>query len=148
MSLSMSRGGCASRLTRRKAERQGGFFLVEVLVLSFVVLSCGAAVMMYRVLDRARAASEAELTAMYLAQEQIARIEAQPASYLRSHEELPWLGEGDAPPERNRVVFDVSARVVPSVEAASLASAQVRVAWSVDGRSREETFYKLVAYHE
>ena len=149
MSLSTSRDGCAFRRIRRRAERgQGGFFLIEVLVLSFIVLSCGAAVMMYRVLDRSRAASEAELTAIYLAQEQLARLEAQPAAYLRAHEEPPWLGEGSMPLEMNQVAFDVSSRVVPSAETTSLASAEVRVSWSTDGRRREETFRKLVAYHD
>ena len=149
MSLWTWRDGCASRRTRRKADRrQGGFFLIEVLVLSLVVLGCGAAVMAYRVLDRARAASEAELTATYLAQEQLARIEAQPASYLRAHEDVPWLGEGSVPIERNRVAFEVTSRVVPRAETTSLASAEVRVSWSADGRSRQETFSKLVAYHD
>ena len=149
MSLWMSRGGCASRRTRRKAERQrDGFVLIEVLVLSLVVLGCAAAVMTYRMLDRARAASEAELAAAYLAQEQLARIEAQPASYIRAHEDMPWLGDGSAPPEMNHVAFEVSSRVVPSAETMSLASAEVRVSWATDGRRREETFRKLVAYHD
>ena len=149
MSLWTSRDGCASRRTRPIADRgQGGFFLIEVLVLSFIVLACGAAVMTYRVLDRARAASEAELAAACLAQEQLARIEAQPASYLRAHEDIPWLGGGGTPPEMNHVAYEVSSRVVPNAETASLAAAEVRVSWSVDGRSREATFRKLVAYHD
>ncbi len=147
MLLSTEWGGSAFRLRRRRTDSRG-FFLVEALVLSFLLLGCAATVLVYQALARYRACAEAEITAAYLAQEQLARIEAQPASYLRAHGELPWLGQGGSPVEKNRTQYDISATVTPHGESPLLAEAEVRVRWQAGGKSCEAAYRKLVAYHE
>ena len=147
MSLWIVSGGCAFRPRRRK-DRERGFFLVEVLILSFLVLGCAGAAAAYRALSQNCAAIGAELTAAYLAQEQIARIEAQPAAYLHAHAQIPWLGKGTAPVEKNGKRFEIISSVSPHGEASNLAEAEVRVQWQSDGRSREMTYRKLVTYQE
>jgi len=105
--------------------------------------------MVYQMLARNRAAAAAEITASYLAQEQLARIEAQPASYLRAHGEIPWLGEGNLPLEKNSTEFQISSVVTPHPEyPESLAQAEVRIQWRAAGKDREASYRKLVAYHE
>ncbi len=149
MSSSTGWAGCACRFLRRKIKGDArGFFLVEVLVLSFLVLGCAASAATYRALAGNRAATGAELTAAYLAQEQIARIEAQPASYLRAHTEVPWLGAGSSPVEKNGAQFEIASIALPHAEASGLASVEVRVRWRTGDRSREEIYRKLVTYHD
>ncbi len=149
MSLWTGSAGFACRMLRQRIKSDArGFFLVEVLVLSFLVLGCGASAAAYRALARNRAATGAELTAAYLAQEQIARIEAQPEAYLRAHQEVPWLGEGTSPVEKNDTQFEVASSVRPHGEAPGLASVEVRVRWRTGERSREEIYRKLAPYHE
>lgn len=147
MSLLTGWAGCGCRSRRRRTDERG-FFLVEVLALSFLVLGCAASALVYRTLARSRAEAAAEITAAYLAQEQIARIEAQPASYLRAHGEIPWLGGGASPVEKNGCSFEVASSVTPHADAESLAEAAVRVRWETGGRSREAVYRKLVAYHD
>ena len=147
MSLLTGWAGCACRSRRRRIDERG-FFLVEVLALSFLVLGCAASALVYRTLARSRVEAAAEITAAYLAQEQIARIEAQPASYLRTHGEIPWLGGGASPVEKNGISFTLSSSVSPRADTESLAETEVRVRWETGGRSREAVYRKFVAYHD
>ncbi len=166
MSLSTGSAGCACRFLRRKTNvlarwffvqkpwrrytdgDRRGFFLVEVLVLSFLVLGCAASATAYRALAQNRAATGAELAAAYLAQEQIARMEAQPGTFLRTHTDVPWLGEGESPVEKNGTRFEVSSVILPHPETTALAAVEVHVRWRTGGRSREETYRKLVPYRD
>ena len=147
MSLSTLWAGCGSRLRRRRSN-QRGFFLLEALVLSFLVLGCGALAVAYRAMAESRAAAGAEITAAYLAQEQVAWIEGQQASYLHAHGTIPWRGGESAAPERNGTQFDISSSVSQHPETAALAVVETHVRWQIRGRQREETYRKLVAYHE
>ena len=121
---------------------------MEALVLSFLVLACGALVVTYRALAESRIVAGAEITAAYLAQEQNAWIEGQPASYLRTHGTIPWRGEEMAALERNGMKFEISSAVSPHADTDALASVETRIRWQTGGRVREETYRKLVAYHE
>lgn len=147
MLLSTLWGGCGSRLRRRR-NSQRGFFLVEALVLSFLVLGCGALVAAYRAMAENRVAAGAEITAMYLAQEQNAWIEGQRASYLRAHGTIPWLGSETESLERNGTQFEISSSVSSYPETDTLASVETHVRWRTGARAREETYRKLVVYHE
>ena len=139
--------GCGSRL-RRRWNNQRGFLLLEALVLSFLVLGCGASAFAYRTLVESRVAAGAEITAAYLAQEQNAWIEGQPASYLRANGTIPWRGQETAALERNGTHFEISSSVSPHPETNALASVETRIRWQTGGRPREKTYRKLVAYHE
>ena len=147
MSLSTLWAGCGYRLRRRR-NSQRGFFLLEALVLSFLVVGCGALVVAYRALAESRVAAGAEITAAYLAQEQNAWIEGQQASYLRSHGTLSWRGQETATLERNGTQFEISSSVSQHPETNALASVETRIRWQAGQRQREEIYRKLVAYHE
>lgn len=134
--------------SRRRRNNQRGFFLLEALVLSFLVLGCGVSIAEYRVLAESRVAAGAEITAAYLAQEQNAWIEGQKASYLRAHGMIPWLGGETADPERNGTRFEISSSVSPHPEAPALAAVETRVRWQTGKRQREEIYRKLVTYRE
>ena len=147
MLLSTGWDGCACRLRRRRTDDRG-YFLVEALVLSFLLFGCAASVLVYQALAQNRASMEAEITAEYLAQEQLALIESKPASYLRTHSDLPWLGEGSAPVEKNRTKFEVVSTVLPHAATNGLAEAEVRIRWQEAGKGRETVRRKLVVYHD
>lgn len=148
MSLLTSWGGFGYLLRRHKHHNQRGFFLVEALVLSFLVVGCGAMAVAYRTLAESRAAAGAEVTAAYLAQEQNAWIEGQQASYLRAHGTIHWRGQESVSLERNGTQFEILSLVSPHPETNALASVETRVRWQTGKRQREEIYRKLVAYHE
>ena len=81
-------------------------------------------------------------------EEQAAWIEGQQASYLHAHGTIPWRGGESAAPERNGTQFDISSSVSQHPETAALAVVETHVRWQIRGRQREETYRKLVAYHE
>lgn len=146
--LSLTRwAGFVSRL-RRLEDCQRGFFLLEALVLSLLVLGCGASVVAYRSLAEKRVAAGAEITAAYLAQEQNAWIERQTASYLRANGTISWLGGETKAVERNGARFEVLSSVSPHTETNDLALVVTRVRWQTGKREREETYRKLVVYRE
>ncbi len=147
MSLSTWWAECGFRLRPRR-NNQRGFFLLEALVLSFLVIGCGASVAAYRALAENRVSAGAEITAAYLAQEQNAWIEGQSASYLRAHGTISWRGQEKAALERNGTRFEISSSVSQHPETNALASIETRVRWQIGGRAREGTYRKLVAYHE
>ncbi len=147
MSLSTLWAGCGFRSLRRKSS-QRGFFLMEALVLSFLVLGCGASAVAYRMLAESRVTAGAEITAAYLAQEQNAWIEGQQASYLRANGTVSWLGKGTTDLERNGTQFEISSSISPHPETDKLASVETRIRWQAGGRQREKTYRKLVAYRE
>ena len=139
--------GCAFRLRLRR-NSQRGFFLLEALVLSFLVFACGALIVTYRALAESRVVAGAEITAAYLAQEQNAWIEGQPASYLRTHGTISWRGGETTALERNGINFEISSAISPHADTDTLASVETRIRWQTGERVREETYRKLVAYHE
>lgn len=148
MSLLTSWDGFASPLRRRKDNDQRGFFLLEALVLSFLVVGCGALAVAYRSLAESRAAAAAEITAAYLAQEQNAWIEGQQASYLRAHGTILWRGQEAPSIERNGTQFEILSSVSSHPETNALASVETRIRWQTGMRQREGIYRKLVAYHE
>ena len=91
MSLLTLWAECGFRLRPRR-NNQRGFFLLEALVLSFLVLGCGASVAAYRALAESRVSAGAEITAAYLAQEQNAWDGS-----------LVWGGNGGFGTERHAV---------------------------------------------
>lgn len=148
MSLLTSWGGFGYPFRRHKNHNQQGFFLVEALVLSFLVVGCGAMAVAYRTLAESRVAAGAEITAAYLAQEQNAWIEGQQASYLRANGTILWRGQQDSFIERNGTQFAISSSVSPHPETNTLASVETCVRWRTGERQREGIYRKLVAYHE
>ncbi len=138
MSLSTESGGCAYRLRRRTDER--GFFLVEVLVLSFLLLACSSFALVYRSLSRNRVETAMAITAAYLAQEQFALIEAQPSSYIHKPGALSMT--------KNDTRFEMLSSLSPHAASTDLMEAEVRVRWQANGHEREASYRKLVTYHE
>ena len=147
MSLWTLWAGCGFCLCRRRSN-QRGFFLLEALVLSFLVLGCGALAAAYRTLAESRVAAGAEITAAYLAQEQNAWIEEQHATYLRAHGTISWRGQEKTLLERTGTAFEISSSVAPHPETNALASVETKVRWRAGERVREEIYRKLVPYHE
>ncbi len=129
-------------------EREKGFALLEALFLGAILAVASLICLSFAVLNEQRLQSEAEVTAAFLAQEQMALAEAKPAAYLRSASSLPWLGGGDNPVVRNRVAFEVETQVAGYEGSAFLRDIQVTVRWPARGRVRENRFHRLVSVRE
>lgn len=113
---------------------------MEVLVLSFLVLACAASALAYRALAQNRAALGAELTAAYLAQQQLAYIEAQYSPHGTSSQP----GSDLLQIERNGTQFEIVSSALPHPETGTLAVAEVRVRWQANGKLREKPYRKFV----
>ena len=129
-------------------EREKGFALVEAVVLGAILSVASLICLSFAVLNEQRMQSEAEVTATFLAQEQMALAEAKPAAYLRSASSLPWLGDDSSPVVRNRVAFEIETQVAGYEGNAFLRDIQVTVRWPVKDRMRERHFHKLVSVRE
>ena len=141
MSLSTLSEGCGFRKLRLKLlKNQGGFFIVEVMILSFLVLACAGTAFFCRALERNLEAAEAEITAIYIAREEIAKIEAPTlggASIRDPFGEVRIV-------RRNGRDFFVSSEAIPRADFNNLEEASVTVSWNIDGRFREKIYRKLV----
>ncbi len=125
-------------------EREKGFALVETAVLGAILAVCSAICLSFAVLNEQRLRSEAEVTAVFLAQEQLALAEARPAAYLRSNDSLPWLGEGTSPLTRNHTSFTIETTVSDYEGNAFLRDVRVTVRWA----AREVSSHRVVSVRE
>lgn len=129
-------------------KQEAGFFLLDTLVLGMIVTVIALVCSSYLLLNRQRLYAEGAVTASFLAQKQIALIEARPAAWLRSADAVPWLGDGDSPVARNHRQFSIATRVTDSPYGARLRSIEVHVVWEEQGRRIEQSYRKLVRCDE
>ena len=129
-------------------KQEAGFFLLDTLVLGMIVTAIALVCSSYLFLNRQRLYGEGAVTASFLAQKQIALIEARPATWLRSADVVPWLGDEDSPVVRNHRQFSLATRITDSPYGARLRFVEVRVVWEEQGRRIEQTYRKLVRCDE
>lgn len=125
-------------------KQEAGFFLLETLILGMIVAALALVCYSYLFLNRQRLYCEGAATASFLAQKQIALIEAQPAAWLRSADTVPWLGDGDSPVARNYRLFYLTTRITDSAYGTRLRAIEVNVAWEEQGKRLEQSYRKLV----
>lgn len=129
-------------------KQEAGFFLLETLILGMIVTALALVCYSYLFLHRQRLYCEGAVTASFLAQEQIALIEARPTSWLRSADAVPWLGEGGSPVERNHRHFQLSSRVLDTPYGSHLRAIEVEVAWEEQGKRLRQHYRKFVCCDE
>lgn len=125
-------------------KQEAGFFLLETLILGMIVTALALVCYSYLFLNRQRLYSEGAVTASFLAQKQIALIEARPATWLRAAGEVPWLGDGASPVARNHRHFYLTTRITDSLGGSRLRSIEVNVVWEEQGRRLEQSYRKFV----
>ena len=128
--------------------RENGFALMETVVLGAILAVASLLGVSFVLLNIARARSEAETTAIFLAQEQLAMVEAKPAAYLQSAASLSWQGSGESPVVRNRTQYEVETNVAAYEGSGYLRDIQVIVRWTERGKERERRLHKLVDVYE
>ncbi len=129
-------------------EREKGFALVETVILGAILTVASLICLSFAVLNEQHRRNEAEVTAVFLAQEQMALAEAKPAAYLRSATSLPWLGDGANPVVRNHVAFEIATEIAGAEGSAFLRDIRVAVRWPERGTVREKRFHRLVSVRE
>ena len=129
-------------------KQEVGFFLLETLVLGAIVTALALVCYSYLFLNRQRLYCEGAVTASFLAQKQIALIEARPNAWLKSADIVPWLGEGDSPVARNHRQFHVSSRVSDTPYGSHLRTIEVEVAWEEQGKRLQQRYRKFVCCDE
>ena len=125
-------------------EKERGFFLIETIAVSMLLLSIAAFCFTYQRIDQQRIYTEAAVTAYFLAQEQIALIEMQPAEVLRSQTNFPWLGQ--SPLEFNGQKFSLNAVLSPEPNSDFLRRITVTISWGKAQKKHVKSYQKLIAY--
>ena len=122
-----------------------GFLLLETAVTGFLLVTASLLCFSYGMLNRQRAESEASHAAVYLAREQMARIEANAVFYRGYTGDIPWLGDsGPDIKNLNGREYEVETTMRGAEEGAGLREVTVCVSWNGAGDKREEKFRKLV----
>lgn len=124
--------------------KEAGFFLMETIFLGMILGAVALVCYSYVALNQQRLYCESAVTAAFLSQEQIALLEAKPDSYLRSAGEVPWLGAGGNPVQRNGRSFQMTTRVTDAGESPDIRSIEVTVQWDEGGRWNQKIYRKLV----
>lgn len=125
---------------------QKGFLLLETAVVSFLVVTAALICTSYAVLNRQREVSEAQYTAVFLAQEQLARIEADAAHYKNYSGEITWLGSGNGVSigMLNGRSYQVRTDMGASAAGPGIREVIVHVTWENGERQQEQIYRKLV----
>ena len=80
--------------------------------------------------------------------QQIALTEALPAEQLQTAAEIPWLGGGEYPIERNGQTFWLTTRVNDTAYSTKIRAVEVTISWEEQGRRNEQKYRKLVIVHD
>ena len=132
----------------KTAEPQGrqGYILLEVIVLGVLVLAMAASLRLYRQAEEVVAADSARLAGVYLAQEELARLEWETDNGSLREGEWGWLGDASLLQQDNNV-FTVKALVEPEVD--NVWRVQVSVSWTrASNRSGSLRYERLLCRHK
>lgn len=127
-----------------KVEKQQGYILLEVVVLSVVVMAMAASLMLFRQAQVVMQQDSVRLAGVFLAQEEFARLEGAMDRDRLQEGQYGWLGEGQLLRQENGS-FAVKAEV--RAETVAIWRVQVRVDWQVSGRSGELVYERLLCRH-
>ena len=124
--------------------REKGFLLIETLVLGMLLLAVSGMLIFYRAAIGLQKHSEFETTAAFLAQEQLACVEAASPDCWRTHGSLDWMGEGKMPLLCNGCSFVVETAVADGAESFSLRKVRVQVSWTEHGQPQRFALERMV----
>ena len=116
--------------------KEAGFFLLETIFLGLIVAVLAMVCYSYVFLNQQRRYAELAVTASFLSQKQIALTE------------IPWLGGGGYPIERNGQTFWLTTRVTDTVYSTKIRAVEVTISWEEQGRRNEQKYRKLVIVHD
>ena len=128
--------------------KEAGFFLLETIFLGMIVAVLAIVCYSYVFLNQQRRYAELAVTASFLSQKQIALTEALPAEQLQTAAEIPWLGGGGYPIERNGQTFWLTTRVTDTAYSTKIRAVEVTISWEEQGRRNEQKYRKLVIVHD
>lgn len=119
-----------------------GFFLVEALLMSLLLMALSGVFAMYQLSERMHADNRAHVAAVFLAQEEMSYLMEQGSKGRLRPGELPWLG-ADGANFLNGKEYEARADIV-AADGDGFCRAQVTVAWEQNGKKRRVVFERLV----
>lgn len=128
-----------------KRGKQQGYILLEVVVLSVVVLAMATSLHLFRQAQVVMQQDSARLAGVFLAQEEMARLEWAMDQDSLAEGQYGWLGEAGLLTQEN-ASFAVAASV--RVETADIWRAQVSVDWQVNGKAGALSYERLLCRHQ
>ncbi|MFA6851133.1 MAG: hypothetical protein WCS30_12380 [Selenomonadaceae bacterium] len=124
-----------------------GFFLVETIVLGIIMVAVISVFAVYQVTGEMRFDIENHITATFLAQKQLAMIEASP-TILQETTSLSWLDREETMPlKRNGQDFYIDT-LVSDTEAAKLKKVKIYVHWTIKNSEKRIFLQRLVPCYE
>ena len=126
--------------------RQGeaGFFLLEAILLGCLLAAASEVLLIGMAAETMRMQSETSVTAVFLAQEQLARTAALPRERLAAAAEFDWLGGESGSPNPGGQQFRIVSRVTIPERLPALREITVRVTWEEKGKKQEIELRRLV----
>ncbi len=134
------------RFISKNVNNEYGFFLIEVLIVSFILMVAGYSFAIYHVIERERIMSETYVTASFLAHEQIAYAKSLSKASLKHNAHLDWLGDGASPIKMNNHEFYIETSIEPLEN--DLRMVRVNVSWKERGKQMEKDYKQIVDCHE
>ena len=125
-------------------ERESGYFLAEVLVLSLLLAALAGGLLVYAQARTASSRDGCRMQAAYLAQLQIAAAERRmDREHKLEGKSLPWLGKADDLTLDGNL-FQVDSELAPCPEGALLC---VTVSWEQTGKKQQLQLERVIARH-
>lgn len=129
-------------------KKEHGYFLLEVILLTCIVAAAGSAFLLYSSVNSLQQESDASITAVFIAKEQLVMAGREEHSRLSRSESLPWLGQETMPLERNGKSYTVETYLHPKENGSALRRICVRVSWPDKARIRSIELQQIINCHE
>ncbi len=125
-------------------KRQAGYIFVDICIAVVIMVGVAALVGGYGIIARAQSNATAELTAEFLAQEQLARVSSKGREFLRVHNECSWQGKNEVPLQKNGIKFELETKIEVPAEGEALRRVTIVVAWNEHGKMRTRKIERLM----
>jgi len=126
-----------------------GFFLLETIVLGMILLAAVEVLGLYYSIEYMRRDSAAETTALFLAQEQCARVAAvQNSAEILPEGPLAWLGKTPCPIVKNGYSFQVESTLSKNTSSLNLQNLETRVIWSEGSKNKQIMIQRVIKCYE
>ncbi len=129
---------------KRKMMNQQGFFLLETVFVGLILLAVSAFLGVCRIGSQAQESSAVRVTAVFLAQKQLAFVEGDKTLRVKNGD-VSWLGLGGEPRiTKNGTSFFVITRLSEVTDAPELKQIEVKVQWQERKKENQIKIIRLV----
>jgi len=124
--------------------KEHGFVLLDICMAAFLCVAIVSLLAGYQMIARAQRNSEVDLTAVFLASEQLAKIKSKGNAYISTQSSLSMEGGKQEIIRKNNLDYKIETTIVSESIALNLYRVIIHISWQDEGVNGERKLERIV----